>query len=146
MDNRTRLRRLNKLAELLEGITDKKHFKMETWAEHNGSPRAFADDAPHLEADGRFGCGTAACALGYAALHPSFRRSGLKLGAADHWMHGPIWAPEFEGLFGFAAGEAFFGLTGDDARSIFDPSAGAGKTPKQVAKRVRKLIRQYESS
>lgn len=68
----------------------------------------------------RDGCGTAACALGYATLLPELAAEGLS------WLEAP--AP-FMGriVFGdqgdYEAGELFFGLNRDQSEFLFDPTA-----------------------
>lgn len=136
MDKRMRLRRLKKLAEILSKIKDKEYFFMHNWVTHHGK------GAPHLTEDNQLGCGTAACALGYAAMHPEFTRRGLKLRKYSHGSSPSRWTPTFEGASTFEAGERFFGITPPQACRIF--TSQAGNTPRQVAASVRRLIRQYE--
>lgn len=146
MNNRTRLGRLRKLADMLDGITDKAHFDMGHWATHDG------EGQPHLNSDGSFGCGTSACALGYAAMHPAFRRAGLRLVANKGWnADEQPFIPMVDALRAENAGAKFFGIDEEEADDLFLPGRyryehGDRKiTPKMVAKRVRKLIRQYEA-
>lgn len=80
-------------------------------------------------------CGTAACLLGHAALMPSFQKAGLKLvpqGTYDHQelsedgeegiTQRTTMQPVYRKALGFDAGAAFFGITDQQARYLFDPS------------------------
>src|SRR5688572_29906761 len=71
------VRRLTKLADYMEKLPKSaaKHFDMGAWFSHRG-------DHDHaigrwVERDTLNYCGTTACALGWAATVPAFRRAGL---------------------------------------------------------------------
>jgi hypothetical protein len=131
--------RLLKLAEVLENFdTERKNlvvpvgaFDMGTWA--NGLAM---NGALHR----RESCGTAACAMGTAMLHPWFRRRGLQVGME----HGPGFgtSPYFDGWTGFSAAEAFFGIDHYESNHLFDDSAypRTRRGPKSVAKRIRAFV------
>jgi hypothetical protein len=84
------------------------------------------------------GCGTAACAMGFAGLHPWFQERGLE------------WSPRLRYLkvnnrshtFNRAA-QTFFGVTYDDAEDLFNPTKYVNETPKQVAKRIRAFVAEH---
>jgi len=137
MNNTVRINRLTKLAELLESLKPGKHFDMETWGEHN------ADEPPHLDKNGKPGCGSVACALGWAACLPSFRKAGLKVEYADGVYGNPVWVPTYKGFTGEIAGAEFFGIDWNEAYDLFVPD-NMDQTPKQVARNVRKLIKAYQ--
>lgn len=56
-------------------------------------------------------CGTAACALGWAAAYPEFKEAGFSV---DQYG-----SPMFEGAVDYYAGVLFFGLTYDEATTVF---------------------------
>lgn len=76
------------------------------------------------------GCGTAACALGSAALWPRFQKQGLTL--EDN-------LPIFKDRLGIDAGVLFFGLTPSTAVSLFTPHRNH-HTPRQVAAVILKIL------
>lgn len=80
-------------------------------------------------------CGTAACALGSAALHPYFNRHGLAL-------RGWSAAPTYKSYAGYGAASQFFGIPRAQACWLFDPGEYTQKRilPRHVAKRVREII------
>lgn len=65
----------------------------------------------HLMNDPEHKCGTAACALGWAAAYPEFKEAGLSTDQ-DGW-------PKFDGQSGPAAGSQFFGIGYGEATSLF---------------------------
>jgi hypothetical protein len=111
--------RLLKLAEFLEALPPER-LDMEIWASRRFDP---AD------------CGTCACAFGWAATIPEFRELGLELDISE-FGSGSVW---YQRTSGFAAAEAFFGLSIEDAKSLFG-NFDRGRTPKDVARDIRNLI------
>jgi hypothetical protein len=110
-------RRLLKLAAVLDE-TNPDHFDMTVW-----------------------GCRTAACALGTAALIPSFRKQGLRLKRSDRrrWLPAPG-KVTFRRHHGILAAMEFFRLDYPAAAAIF--LFGSARTrPDEVANRIRGLIR-----
>ena len=111
-------RRLRKLAAFLEsGYIKPKWFNMGRWAEGGFKEKQ---------------CGSAACALGWATT--IFRDLNLE---GD--------TPMYRGRVGFAAGEAFFGISFEEAEYLFAPDAynykQENKIPaKAAAKHIRKLL------
>lgn len=87
------------------------------------------------------GCGAAACAMGFAGLHPWFRKRGLKYNEATG-------AFGVEGLDYDEAATRFFDLPNTVAAdNLFLPLVVDGavvkETPKQVAKRIRKFVAEH---
>lgn len=140
--------RLRRLINVLENVQASdnllSHFDMDHW---------FGENA--------HGCGTSACALGYAAIDPRLQAMGLKLLAqttdgrrlfVDSVADFDAFAkpedfvveafPVFNGDVGMDAGALFFGITGDAARYLFDPTAYnvARITPGHVIERIGEVI------
>lgn len=101
-------------------------------------------------------CGTTACAIGWAATMPEFRRLGLRL-ERDKWSTAAYVAENDVREFG---GLVCFSLTQNDWRYLFQPSYDgtnymdgstcyndlpATVTPKQVAKHIRKFVAAREA-
>lgn len=129
-------RRLLKLADFLEQLP-RKALKMETWvASRTGEPPSVSEPK----------CGTTACALGWAAVIPGFRRAGLRLAGMGVSLHhgGHEYVPMYEGYSGFSAGAKFFGMSLGASDHLFGADSYPGDpsktTPKAVAKRIRKLV------
>lgn len=146
------LLRLYRLADMLENFNTQKvnlripgdghitKFNMTTW-----------------------GCDTAACALGSAALLPMFRAAGLqtqKSGVEEdgygnrHETRHVVFNNPKNGIYkdiSEEAGALFFGITQDEASMLFlqmyedKPNGGTRRArPITVAKKVRALIAKYE--
>ncbi len=123
--------RLAKLATLLMTVPDK-HFDMSVWRD--------GED-----------CGTAACAVGHAAMDPWFNARGLKLQKRNKLMSRPghSWIPFFQGrtrkYLSLKAAQAFFGLSYEDAGHLFLPrkyrNEGLDVKPSTVARRIRTLLK-----
>lgn len=114
-------KRLLKLAEFLETKVPRKEFDMTCFSR---GPKP--------------GCGTAACALGWATQIPSFKRLGLKLVG----KRSPFYQPDYNGNRNFKAGEVFFDITHHMSLLLFNYESYPlyRATPKQVAKRIRQLV------
>lgn len=119
---------LLRLADFLDTLPSKR-FDFNTWVGDDWKGK------PDLS------CGTTACALGWAATIPAFRKRGLRLtmrgGYADVLYENYTWS--------LNSGAAFFNLSLKEARHLFtndgmynglnlDPSA------KQVAHHIRKFV------
>lgn len=108
--------RLTELRDLLHTIPEEK-FNIGTWM----SP-----------------CGTAGCALGWAAVHPPFVEQGL------HLKSGLF--PRFtdSGYRDYEAGAEFFGLPYGESVRLFHPhhydAPSSGVTPRMVADRVQEML------
>lgn len=98
------------------------HFNLETWGQPGG-------------------CGTSACACGYATTHPWFQKQGLGRGQRD-------FVPRFQDKESWDAVQAFFAIDFRGARHLFEDSQyrehGYNPTPKQVAKRIRAFVASQE--
>lgn len=122
-------KRLLKLADFLETVP-KDNFDMGVVYEDEGM---FAGDCAPKYPQPKKHCGTAACAMGWATAIPSFRKAGLHLGE-----DGEVY---FEGSsYSFESAEIFFDILDEEATFLFTRS-GAGNTPKQVARSIRKFVK-----
>lgn len=88
-------------------------------------------------------CGTVACAMGWAATMPAFRRLGLHI--AFNEVKRPV--PCLRGSYMASpaeAGQVLFGLAYWDFSVLFHPDSSVGygpnAGPKLVAKRIRKYV------
>jgi hypothetical protein len=138
MNRATSDRRLLKLADFLEALP-RKRFNYDRWV---GMDWQGALD---------LSCGTTACALGWAATMPAFRRAGLILnrdcvGNEVTLKHDP-------GTYPAAAAAEVFGLLEREAYFLFYPSYPSwsngerqspdrNSTPKQVARHIRRFVRE----
>jgi hypothetical protein len=78
-------------------------------------------------------CGTAARAIGRAALDPELRAAGLRVVAG---------LPEYDGEVEYEAIAAFFGIPPSSAVWIFHPgSYGGAPGPADVVARIQQLLR-----
>lgn len=105
-------------------------------------------------------CGSAACALGSAALYDPFIKQGLKLVANSidaiekegaeipEYEYELEFIPTYRGFKQEQAGAKFFGITDEESSNIFMPwnYTQSNPTPKDVAKRVKSLINQYQEA
>jgi hypothetical protein len=103
-------------------------------------------------------CGTVACVGGWAGLVPEFRRAGLKTDPAQGWVrflptfscdkkHAAEMGMPRNSFCGSRQGcELFFGVLDLEELNLFMPSGyeqGYDVTPKQVARKLREVVRQY---
>lgn len=108
--------RLLKLAELLENLPEgRPKFSLENW----------------------YHCGTAACAVGHAAIDPWFRRRGLKLIKIGRWHE-----PAYRDDEGWSAVAAFFGIYIIDAEFLFSAESYDRGDRRSVARRIRKFVKE----
>lgn len=117
---RAELKGLDRLEVLSEFLTTvpRKQFSMQVWKR---------EDA----------CGTAACAAGWAASIPSFRRAGFGLERNSYSVYS---VPVFQGRASMEAVRAFFSLTRSAAEYLFGHYDT--RTPKQEAKVLRVYVAQ----
>jgi hypothetical protein len=121
------VRRLTKLIEFMEKLpkSASKHFEMAVFLSHeyndhhHGVPKSQRD--LHT-------CGTTACALGWAATMPYFRRLGLRFNDnltvdGDEEIF-PVGSQKWDKLFG---------------------GSNKDKTPKEWAKRARGLLKEWSA-
>lgn len=168
--------RLNKLADFLDDL-EPKLFNLRTWCTIVDGPikniaareemDLFEFDSAHpiKPEDIIRGCGSTACALGWAASMPEFRKRGLGLfvegdqisdiaagycpvGEDTQIVGDVYYKPENGGgLFyeGIEAGAAFFGLDLVDAKWLFYPDSYGVSHPtaSHVAKRIRQAIKDH---
>jgi hypothetical protein len=86
----------------------------------------------------RHQCGTAGCAIGWAAVDPWFVEHGfhLQLRASDQYVR-----PVFGNHENWGAVAKFFGLSKKEAHLLFDEPSYIGKvTPTEVAIRIKAFI------
>lgn len=103
-------------------------FDMGVWGYHDGRHKPGVKD--------NF-CGTAACALGHAAMDKEFRADGLKLTFTKiDKEDGGGWKGDvsFHGEHGENAGAAFFGLTSDEARVFLNSDALKHDVARELAR------------
>lgn len=133
-------RRLRKLCDYMESLpkSANKHFSMWGFYEHDGEGHHHAIPAvPRVE--DLHSCGTTACALGWAMTVPSLRKAGLELDICPPYWEGDT--PSYEVL----NGEEVFGLDNYGAWDALFGGDRKDRTPKAWAKRVRKLLKKWES-
>lgn len=135
-------RRLCKLADRLErrnvkvevptrtgpGVTI---FNMEQWGLHKGKHKPSTQNY----------CGTAACALGHAAMIPEFHRAGLRYtwefdDCKQRWVADVCLTADGHKLDNDAAGAKFFGLSQNEAWNLFFATAA---TKDEIVARLRYL-------
>ena len=125
------IERLTKLAELLYWVAaEHKPFDLTVWI-NDQDPYSETFDPQRKAGE----CGTAACAVGYAACDPWFNAQGLSL------VDGEPAIRDVEE--GWDSVEIFFDLGEGDARHLFCSSrycAGPETGPSQVATRIREFI------
>jgi|GEM_PF-5166409 len=101
-------------------------------------------------------CGSSACALGTAALHPWFISKGLKWSSAYKYDEEELRFKcitgvtpidvEFQGYVNFDAATMFFGITKNQADYLFDPAnyPHSHRSPRYVASRIRSLVKKIQ--
>lgn len=147
--------RLSALADFLDTVPAE-NFNIDTWASTKGSrymresavEKLFTETAEHWDArelrvetnvDGALECGTAACAVGWAAINPEFRAQGFTLKREPGASH---LQPSYGGRSGWSAVDAFFELSGKDADILFSGSSYIGTVlPSHVAARIRYAVK-----
>ncbi|PHS61030.1 MAG: hypothetical protein COB09_18965 [Thalassobium sp.] len=147
MENELRIERLTMLADMLDRHDElfKVVFDIRQW----GSEAIHYETKQHEPEL----CGSAACALGSAAMYPPFMKQGLRLRydstgfmvRKDSNVLKEDVTPFYDGHADFMAGSWFFGITGGESCELFDGDEyGYTKvTAAMVAERVRKLIKVY---
>lgn len=150
--------RLLYLADQLEKIPRKK-FDFRSWSALDGE--SLIDERGDEAARSRFkACGTTACAIGWAASMPKFRRLKFKLSREGEpsFVCSTEKHPGPQEYLGLGAISALFEISSDAAIFLFMPvgaaypvsTLGMGlpktATPKQVAARIRKFVKKYGPS
>jgi len=113
MNKAVRTRRLKTLYQVMGGIPNSV-INMDNWRNDQfcGNP---SDETLIDAAKTDPGCGTTACALGWACAYPTFKRAGLRWGKYGL-------APQYKDKTDFEAGAAFFGITEGEAEALFSPT------------------------
>ena len=120
------VRRLTTLADYMQALpkSANKHFDMGDWFSHYGEhEHGFQSGTPITRHDLTL-CGTVACAIGWAATIPAFKRAGLIVDQQGGLL---LWPGDFFDLNALEADHLFF--------------AFIIKTPKEWARRCRKFLR-----
>lgn len=134
--------RLLKLADFLETVP-RKAFNIGAWEQSKVNK-------PEGKIPGE--CGFAGCAVGWAVHAKLFR--GLKFIPNPYgWDENDI-TPSYAGQEGFEAAEKLFDISGieagdgwDASRHLFSPGTYKNDpTPKQVAKRICKFVRDHATA
>lgn len=125
------VRRLTKLADFMDALppSARKHFDMSGWLQHEGKDHH--QFGSFIEPEYPLTCGTTACAAGWAATIPSFRKAGFKmLVGKNNYGNWPLI-------------HSFFDINADDSEELFAYNATneMNKTPGQWAKHCRKFIK-----
>ena len=137
MNDKLRLERLKELKHML--LNHKKIFPLVKF-DINDWGSVETKEHKTLNLTTPVTCGFAACALGSAACHEPFVKSGLKM-IFDY----DRFVPKFKNATNERAGEQFFGLSYPEAYDLFMPGGYTNEevTPKHVAAKVAKLIKHY---
>lgn len=116
--------RLARLATFLHRVPREK-FDMERWATFDFSPVT--------------GCGTAACACGWAAH--IFKDEGFRL---EHVFGGSSLRPTYNGAWNWTAIETFFQISYKTSQDLFgawdEHDNRVERGPRQVAKRIKHFL------
>lgn len=136
-------RRVTKLIELMEKLpkSANDHFDMRYVVGHHGKDGPGADheiDADDVSLTDLHSCGTTACALGWACTMPYFKRIGLSVVVLKCWDGTSNTAVSEPSVFDLDS------VTSVDGWVALFGSRNKDKTPKQWAKRARKLLREWE--
>ena len=131
-----RMSRLNHLIDVLENVIEaKKNFYIGTWLLNEE-------------------CGTVACAVGWGALDPDFKKEGLKLENIGEGVNlVPAYYEDFQRYEGYRAVAQFFKIGRREAELLFDPYDYTDSsryyvynyvTPEHVIARIQILMGLYE--
>lgn len=142
-------KRLLKLVRLLEKDAKNKKgikFDLDVVAQHSRpgredswgvcSQQFIKGETPTLD------CGTAACAVGLAAISGAFKREGFTYTITVHWGI----EPKYKRTVGFGSAECrFFELRKEESEFLFGPDSYAGRMvgargELRVAKRIRDFV------
>lgn len=129
------------LADFLENDPRVKgHFEMDYAVVQGASRKPGKKDVPDLAA-----CGSAACALGWAPYVPAIAKARVL-----RWDFNPAGFPRWvvsladsdqEGGDVGAIGAAAFGISEEDGAHLFGESRDGHRTPKQVARNIRRFVK-----
>lgn len=129
-------RRLTVLRDFMKSLprSASEHFEMGTWFKHGGEGHGHhgLDADRCITAKTLEGCGTSACAAGWGATIPSFRRAGFKWNVDEGFTIEP---------------EDFFDISryDDEHADVIacDLFYGGQRTPKEWAKECTNVLRKY---
>lgn len=131
--------RLHQLEEMIKGIPESQ-LKLLSWVWLSGGEFLYVNT---------HGCGSVACALGFAAQYPPFVEQGLHISML---LNSPIptvnhSASPDDGFYGYHAARVFFDLEGDQAVELFKPATttdyvevGSQSDKKVFLSRLRELL------
>lgn len=142
--SKTNFKRLWRLVAHMQKLpaSANKHFAMQHYVNHTGDGHEHKVPRKPKVAD-LHSCGTTACALGWAMTVPSLRKAGLRMNVSapaykgdtrDYAVSGENKCFGIDSYYDNEQWEQLFGCRNND------------KTPKAWAKRVSKLIRQWEKT
>lgn len=137
-------RRVLKLVEFMEKLppSANKHFDMDTWCSHDGEAHEHLQPGDSVSQSDVMTCGTTACAAGWAATMPYFRRLGLEL-RWDGFDAAMFVKGRRDTMFSEVP--RLFDLDLQRAEELF-AGTNTDKTPKAWAKRARKLIKEWSAA
>ena len=118
--------RLLQVVRVLEELPKTKRFNLRCW--HKVKPF----------------CGTEACAVGWAAADPWFKRRGLKLAVDDEDNGGrTTYEPVYRSTSGFDAAADFFSITFDEALHLFSPLQyfHGKRSRRDVIRRIKAFVK-----
>ena len=135
------VRRLTKLCEFMEKLPPEatEHFNMGAFLKHEGDHEIKRGPVTR---EVLLDCGTTACAMGWAAVCPSFVRAGLQMRPEPTRLTGFAQFRIGKGRWTGAEGRiisTFFNMD-DHWYTLFGPRTHL-KTPKQWARMCRRFIR-----
>jgi hypothetical protein len=92
-------------------------------------------------------CRTSACALGHAALDPRFQRAGLRIREDDVLAYDVVYKPKGarQVYSGLLAAQRFFGISAEQAKYLFLPTAYRERseiTPRDVVRHIDDVLDQ----
>jgi len=132
------VRRLTKLADYMDGLPREanKHFYMGDWFIHGGEHQHRFSKRAITRRDLEF-CGTSACAMGWAATIPAFRKAGLSVAPNGNLL---LAGYQPKGSL-FEITDRFFDIEREHSEHLFSGRLQV-KTPKRWAARCRKFLRE----
>ena len=132
-------RRLAKAVQIMESLPRdaNKHFYMGRWFGHNTDDHSHGIQY-HTASSRRLlkTCGTTACALGWLATDPSFKRAGLSVSQGGPTINGMRYPEAYQ------AAADFFDISELQASLLFGGHTHV-RTPKAWAKRAKKFISRW---
>lgn len=140
--------RILKLVENMESLPKSaaEHFDMGAWFKHDGDHDLPINYGQAINRHVMEDCGTTACALGWAATMPYFNKLGLKVrynGDIGEVCFRSKVHVDYEDIEG--SRKPLFGISMSQWMALF-AGTNADKTPKQWAKRVRKLVKEWSAA